>query len=79
MVVVIPLEATERLIQIADTYQLNLPVPLSSQCASYLSKGEMDSILEALAPLVEGQGPIERFVTDLMHYRDQENPITPCQ
>lgn len=79
MVVVIPIEATDRLVQLARIYQLNLPVPLSSRCAGYLSQEEMDSILTALTPLAKNGGMVEKFVADLVDYREQKMPITPCQ
>ncbi len=78
MIIVIPLEATDRLITLARTYQLNLPVPLSSGCASYLSQEEMDTILETLIPLSQDNGSAAELVTELNIYREQGNPVTPC-
>ena len=51
MVVVIPLEATNQLIQLSKTYDLSLPVSLSSGCESYLSPEEIDTIFALLTPL----------------------------
>ncbi|NER83368.1 MAG: hypothetical protein F6K42_28210 [Leptolyngbya sp. SIO1D8] len=77
MVVVIPLEATDRVIQLSQIHELNLPIPLSSGCESYVSPEEMDMILEMLAPLGEVDGAAT-LVADLQAYRDQRKPVIPC-
>ncbi|MEM6520281.1 MAG: hypothetical protein AAF722_13235 [Cyanobacteria bacterium P01_C01_bin.70] len=78
MVIVIPLEATTRLIQMARAHQLNLPVPLSSGCASYLSQEEMDTILETLTPLSNADAMAADLMSELRDYREQRNPVIPC-
>ncbi|MEO0490623.1 MAG: hypothetical protein AAF215_22260 [Cyanobacteria bacterium P01_A01_bin.123] len=78
MVTVIPLETTDRLIQMAQTHELDLPVPLSSGCASYLSEEEMETILEALGLLATGDEAANGLVAELRDYREQKNPVMPC-
>lgn len=78
MVIVIPLEATNQLMQAAQTHQLDLPVPLSSGCASYLSPEEMETIVQLLTPLSAGDATIERLLADLQTYTKQPQPVTPC-
>lgn len=78
MVIVIPLEATDQLMQTAQTHQLDLPVPLSSGCASYLSPEEMATILQLLVPLSAGDKAVEHLVDDLHAHTAQQKPVTPC-
>ncbi|MEM6840269.1 MAG: hypothetical protein AAF609_25985 [Cyanobacteria bacterium P01_C01_bin.120] len=78
MVIVIPLETTTRLVQMAQAHQLNLPVPLSSGCASYLSPEEMDTILDTLTPLSSANAVAADLMSELKDYREQRNPVVPC-
>ncbi|MGF1457416.1 MAG: hypothetical protein ACFBSG_00155 [Leptolyngbyaceae cyanobacterium] len=79
MVIVIPLETTERLMQTTQQYQLSLPIPLSSRCASYLSPAEMDLILVGLQPFSPQNDGVHRLVSELQLYRTLENPVVPCE
>jgi hypothetical protein len=79
MVIVIPLKATQRLIDVARSRQLSLPIPLSSACASYLSQEEMDTILETLASSHDKTLLTANLMRDLQQYRDQANPVIPCE
>mgnify|MGYP001792580711 CR=1 FL=1 len=78
MIIVIPLEATQRLMQMAQAHRVNLPVPLSSPCAGYLSPDEMDTILQTLVPLSVADAATTRLVSDLQDYREQRIPVIPC-
>ena len=78
MVIVIPFEATQRLMQMAQTHRVNLPVPLSSPCAGYLSPDEMDTILQTLVPFSATDAATTRLVSDLQDYREQRLPVLPC-
>ena len=78
MVIVIPLEATDQLMQTAQTHELDLPVPLSSGCASYLSSEEMETIMQLLVPLSKADRAIGQLVNDLQTYMEQHQPVTPC-
>ena len=79
MVIVIPLDATQRLAQMAQARHLNMPVPLSSSCASYLSQEEMDTILATLTPLSPYDPLAANLVSELQDYRRQQNPVVPCE
>lgn len=79
MVIVIPIEAINQLIQVAQAYQLSLPIPLSSDCAGYLSLTELDIILETLAPFSNGSDLVARLFTDLQRYQAQGDPVVPCE
>ncbi|WP_017301107.1 hypothetical protein [Nodosilinea nodulosa] len=78
MVIVIPLEATDRLVSVAETHGLSLPVPLSSGCASYLSAEEMDTILTLLIPLSADDAAVAALIDDLKAYQAQAKPVIPC-
>lgn len=79
MVIVIPLAATDRLLQTAKIHQLDLPIPLSSGCASYLSTAEMDTILAAIAPLSQNDQSAANLVSELQGYQAQLAPVVPCE
>lgn len=78
MVIVIPLETTNQLMQTAQTHQLDLPVPLSSGCASYLSPEEMATILQLLVPLSADDTAVGQLVADLQTHTAHPKPVTPC-
>lgn len=78
MVIVIPLEITQRLIHVARSQQLNLPIPLSSACAGYLSQEEMDTILATLSPLHNENLVTATLLDDLQHYQKQHHAVIPC-
>ncbi|NEQ47128.1 MAG: hypothetical protein F6K00_27740 [Leptolyngbya sp. SIOISBB] len=80
MVIVIPLEITQRLMNVARSQQLNLPIPLSSTCAGYLSQEEMDMILATLSPLHNENLVTATLLDDLQHYQKQKqhNAVIPC-
>ncbi|MDB9526181.1 hypothetical protein PN498_09305 [Oscillatoria sp. CS-180] len=78
MITVVPLETTQRLMQISQTRELDLPIPLSSGCAGYLSQEEMDIILQTLTGLAEQDVSAAGLVNDLHDYQARKNPVIPC-
>lgn len=78
MVIVIPLEATDRLIEIAEAHQLNIPMPLSSGCESYISPEEMEVILQQLSLLSANNQSVMDLIADLQTYTHERRPVTPC-
>ena len=79
MIIVIPLDATQRLINLARSRQLSLPIPLSSPCASYLSPAEMDTIVSTLTPIGPQDSLAANLLSELQDYREQRSPIIPCE
>ncbi|PSN12438.1 hypothetical protein C7293_20155 [filamentous cyanobacterium CCT1] len=78
MVILIPLKATDQLIQLSQHYNLSLPVPLSSGCASYLSPEEVDIIFELLTPFKAEDTTVAQLMVDLQDYIDLHKPVVPC-
>lgn len=78
MIIVIPLHVTQQLMALARSHQLNLPIPLSSACASYLSQEEMDTILEMLTPLHDQNLGTAALIHELQRHREQHHPVIPC-
>ncbi len=79
MVIVISLDATQRLINLARSRQISLPIPLSSPCAGYLSPAEMDTIVATLTPLGDRDGLAANLLSELQGYRERHTPIIPCE
>ncbi len=79
MIIVIPLEFTQRLINLARSHQLNLPIPLSSPCAGYLSEEEMATILETLSQLRHESSVTTTLLDDLQHYQQRHSAVIPCE
>ena len=78
MVIVVPLRTTDQLIDLAQVYNLSLPIPLSSGCESYLSSEEMAVIFDLLTPLQHNDKTVAALMTDLQAYIDQHKPVVPC-
>ncbi|MEO1353258.1 MAG: hypothetical protein AAFW84_31605 [Cyanobacteria bacterium J06635_15] len=78
MVIVIPLADTQSLINIAQSQGLQIPIPLSSACESYLAPEEMGQILELLTPLAATHTEAETLLTTLTHYADNPKAVMPC-
>ncbi|PSR17076.1 hypothetical protein C8255_14425 [filamentous cyanobacterium CCP3] len=78
MVILIPLKATDQLVQLSQRYDLSLPVPLSSGCESYLSPEEMDIIFERLTPFKAEDTTVVQLMADLQDYIDLHRPVVPC-
>lgn len=78
MIIVVPLDMTQRLLNLARSQQLNLPIPLSSACAGYLSPEEMDTILATLSPLHNESASTATLIDDLRHYQKQHSAVIPC-
>ncbi|MEM8810118.1 MAG: hypothetical protein AAGF01_29210, partial [Cyanobacteria bacterium P01_G01_bin.38] len=68
MVIVIPLADTQQLVSIARTQGLQIPIPLSSACESYLAPEEMGQILGLLTPLAQTHVEAETLLKALTHY-----------
>ncbi|MGF1569064.1 MAG: hypothetical protein ACFCVD_13510 [Nodosilinea sp.] len=78
MVIVIPLETTDRLLAVARDHQLDLPTPLSSACASYLAPEQLDLMITMLHPLRANHVDVARLVLDLQTYRNDSGLPVPC-
>jgi hypothetical protein len=78
MVTVIPLNLSEQLQALSTRHQLDLPIPLSSPCASYLAPEQVESVLVRLQSLATSSNEVLAVVQRLEHYHQQNNLPTPC-
>ncbi|NJL46335.1 MAG: hypothetical protein HC929_00995 [Leptolyngbyaceae cyanobacterium SM2_5_2] len=78
MVTVIPLALSEQLQALSIRHQLDLPIPLSSPCASYFPSEQVDAILARLQALRASSGEALAILQALAYYRQQICPPTPC-
>jgi hypothetical protein len=79
MVVVISLAVADRLSALERIYRLDLPVPLSSSCASYFAPEQLDFIFSALRPLVTENSEVAKLLNDLKADQQSGNLPVPCQ
>ncbi|NEQ30450.1 MAG: hypothetical protein F6K04_05540 [Leptolyngbya sp. SIO4C5] len=65
MIIVLPLEITDRLIGVARLHQLRIPIPLSCPQNGYLTSEELNQIQTTLNPLAVKCQQVSSLLEDL--------------